>query len=225
MISQFSGLKNPVSSDKQSYDQQRALAAKVVFKGDADSGSAGSLLKFAHSKPGHGGNLARVGSRRVARAERELMVNTDSADFSWMDSSRMVTTRSWGSPGVDVFNWLSVKSMEPNRFSDSDRSGVAHIDRNNFFPADANLIERVGDSNSLVKDNDFRTDKDQPRSQRYQSCPERSGNSVLNREVGKALGGIDRCGDENNSKEDKAASRPETLWISHPTIISRSEQR
>lgn len=218
-------LENKVDNDQERNGYQRALTVKVFGERYANSGNIAASLKFIEAKPGKGSSLSGMGPRRITGAKRELVINADATNFGGMNSSGVVSARSGSRPGMDLLRKLSTPAMKSDRLSKSNRCGVSDINRDHLFPANAKFIKRIDNGDAFIKDNHFGAKENQPCAQAERARPERGSDATLKREIEKTLRGVNTSRDKDNSSENNSAARTKTLWISHPTIISWSEQR
>ena len=213
-------LEGDINADHDGESQDGALNGSVLPESGCDASRSGLLIEALLAQSGDCSSLSRVTSWRITRAKRGFMADSDSSKVRGMDRARVVATGSRSGEGVDGLSGLSVP-REFDRLSKSDRHGVADIDGVHISPTPCDLIERIGDRDSLVVDHDLRANEDQVCDTQEQPAPERCGDATGEREVAKALVGVDRRADGCESEEDVAASRTEEFGIGHSAILSR----
>jgi hypothetical protein len=218
-------LEDKINSDQKRNSNERTLPVKIFRERYSDARDVGAAVKFVEAKPGKSGSLSRVTSRRIAGSQRELVIYTDPSNFGRVNSSGVISTWSRRRPSMDLLSRFSAPTMKSDWLSESNRSGISNIDRNDLFPTNANFIERINNGGAFIKDDYFGAEENQPCAKAEQTGPEQGCDATLNRKVEKTLRGVNASGDKDNSSEDNSASRTKTLWISHPSIISWSEQR
>ena len=213
-------LEGYVDADHHGESQDHSLNGSVLAVSTLDAGRGGFFLEALLTQSGDRRGLAGVTSWRITGAKRSLVTDSNSAKVGRVDRSRVVATRSGSGEGVDRLGRLSVPG-ELDLLVESDRHGVANIDREHISPTSRDLIERIGDRDSLVVDHDFRANEDQVCDGQEQSRPERGGDATCEREVAETLVGVDRRSHRSEGEEDVATSRAEELGIGHGAILSR----
>lgn len=216
--------ENSIDNYKKSNGGKNTNSINIALQSSSNRSTGTSFFEIEESQPCQSSSLPRVASGRVTRPESQLMVDSYPTYFSGMDSSGVIAPRSWSRPCIDVLTRPTTKLGELYRILDSNRCGVANIDRDDIFPTNNNFIQWVNNRNSFIKNNYFRPNKYQPRDKSDHSCPECSSNSALKGKINKTLNSVDPNRNQYNAGKDEAASRTETLGIAHNIIISRNEQ-
>lgn len=218
-------LENSIYHYKKSNDGKNTNPVSIALQCSTNRTIGTSFFEIEESQPRHSSSLSRVASRRVTRSESQLMVDSYPTYFSVMDSSGVIAPRSWSRPCIDVLTRPTTKRVDLYRILDSNRGGVANIDRDYTFPAHNNFVKWVDNRNSFIKNNYSRPNKYQPRDKSNHGGPECSSYSTLKGKINKALHSVDSNRNQYDPGKDEAASRTETLGITHNIIISRNEQR
>jgi len=218
-------LENSIYHYKKSNDGKNTNPVSIALQCSTNRTIGTSFFEIEESQPRHSSSLSRVAFRRVTWSKRQLMVDTYPTYFSIVDSSGVVAPWCGSRPRIDVLTCFAAKPIKFDRVLNSDRGGVANINRDDTFPPHSNFIKGIDNHDSFIKNNYSWSNKYQPRSESNQSCPERGGHAALKRKVKKALCSVDSNKNQDDPGKDEAASRTETLGIFHKSIISRKEQR
>ena len=213
-------LQGHIDADHDGESEDGSLNRRVLAVRTGDTSRSGLLLEALLAQSGDRSSLSGVTAWRITRTKRSLMADSHAAEVRRVYGTRVVTTGSWSSEGVDGLSGLSV----PRKFDlllKADRHGVADVDCDHISPTSSDLVERIGDRYPLVIDHDLGTNEDQVCDAQEQSRPEHRGDATGEREVAKALIGVDRRADGCHGEEDVAASRAEEFGIGHDGILSR----
>lgn len=108
-----------------------------------DAGLEFTLEKVIHSSSRQVSSNSTLTTRGVTWAQGFSAWHTDASHFALVDSSRVVSTRSGSSNGV---NDLVINL---------NRHAVARFDSFDLMPADSNFAQHVGDSDSFIIDDNL----------------------------------------------------------------------
>ena len=214
-------LEGYVDADHHCKSKDESLDRRVLAVSTLDAGRSGLFFESLLAQSCDSSSLSRVTAWRITGAKSSLMTDAYSPKVRRVYGPGVVTTWSGSGEGVDGLSGLPVP-RELDLLVKSDRHGVSDVDSDDVSPASSDLVERIGDRDSLVVDHNLGANEDQVGDGQEKSRPERSGDATCEGEVAEALVGVDRRSDRRESEEDVAASRAEDFGIGHGAILSRA---
>lgn len=108
-------------------------------------------LRFIFVKPVSGQNCrsAAEAAGIVCGSDAPLIIQSQALNFRWVNGSGSISTWSWRRPGI---NSLAINQH-------GEREPI--VDVLNIVPANLNFVKRVGNYQTLLKENDFGPNEDQ----------------------------------------------------------------
>ncbi|MFM1967371.1 MAG: hypothetical protein RL590_228 [Actinomycetota bacterium] len=194
-------------------DNYCGSGVEMGFKID-DAGLVKSL-ELIHLGAGNCGGNSGVTSWAFTGADHSTIANPHSLDFIGMNGAAVVTT--WG---------LSSKSMNLSATGAvNDVHGVPGINISNLMPADFKTLQGVNNQDALIKENDFRMNKDQIEKCAGENSPEQRVKSGAKTVINNV--------DVNQGADRKEGAKTHyitTAWsegfaVTHLAILSRQERR
>jgi hypothetical protein len=213
-------LEGDIDTDHESESKDDSLNRRILAEPTLNASRSGLFLESLLAQSCDSSSLSGVASWRVTGSKGSLMADSYSAKIRRVYGPGVVTTWSGSGEGVDGLSGLTVP-REFDSLLQSDRHGVSDVDCDDVSPASSDLVERIGDCDSLVIDHNLGANEDQVGDGQEKSRPERSGDATCEGEVAKALVGVDRRSDHREGEEDVATSRAEDFGIGHGAILSR----
>ena len=180
------------------------------------------LNKFRFTKPlksdyllvSDGGCNSRVGVRALARLNTASILNVQTAQLTLMNRSAVIPARSRGSKSVDLFV-SNASTMSLNRH------GVTSVNLLNILPTNQVLAKGIYDFKALIKENNFRMDKDLVADRTNQSSPNTGNNKSKVKSIINDLQ-IEQRGyyPKGHARENVTSFRAKNLRIIHKSIFS-----
>ena len=131
----------------QSYSASQDIKFTVKFEPNDISNSA----KVFKSHPGDRSCSPRVTARALSSANSVAISQSKPLDFIGMNISTVITTRSLSSKGVNFGSSGAVHYIH----------GETGINFGDFMPADRDFSYGIDDDKSLIREDDFRMNKNQ----------------------------------------------------------------
>lgn len=172
-------------------------------------------LEVFKSHPGDGSCSPRVTARALSSANRVAISQSKSLDFIGMNISTVITTGSLSGKGVDFSSSRAMNYVH----------GETGINSGNFMPANKDFSYWINDNKSLIRENNFRMDKNQIKERTCKQTPGNTGGTatksiIQNIDVSK----VTYC-KEGHKSEEIATSWAKRLDIAHKGIISCAKRR
>ena len=152
--------------------------------------------------------LPTLASRRITWAKQSITFKFQPFDLARMQSSSVISTRSWRGPCVDLFTRHAYAH------------GVSRINRLDLMPTDSKFGKRIGDNDTFVKESDFRSNKKQISQITYQSSQEycdQISSEIANKDC---LNNQDSGESVGNRRGNPNSFRAKNVRILHPVIFS-----
>ena len=167
------------------------------------------LLELFEAQLREVAGLSAITAWGFTGSDLAIETNIHPFDLSVMNTSGMVSTWGWSSPGVDGLS------------SDLNTHGVSSFDGLYSMPANGNLLQGIGNTNSLIEDFDLGMDEEQVSAAQYKARP-----SDRN-QIGLEAAGSNRLDDQGKNNEGSNAggepdrARAITKNITHNAIFSQ----
>ena len=161
-----------------------------------------SLVELFQSQLGEVASLSAITSWGFTGSDLAVETNIHPLDLSVMNTSGVVSTWGWSSPGVDGLA------------SDLDTHGVAGFDGLYSMPANGNLLQGIGNADSLIEDLNLWAHEEQVCATQDKASPGNcyeisfdaaSGNSFDNK--------------SQNNEDSNADGEPDRAWTIEKNII------
>ncbi len=214
-------LEHAIYGDEKKCDGQGKHGAAIMFTTRSNTSLTSTLFEFFQSDSSQSSDLSRSSARRITWAQREAMVDSDSANLALVNSSGVIAPRRWRSEGVNGLAGSAIPGKRLEGTSHANRHGVADINSYYFLPADNHFVEGIDDGDALIKDDHSRSHEDQISSRAEQGRPEGRSDAACERVVHETLAGVDEASNKGDGSEDKTASWSKDLGVGHALIFSR----
>lgn len=162
---------------------------------------------------------SRVGARALTRLNTASALNIQTAQLTLMNRSAVIPARSRRSKGVDAFV-SKTSTMSLNRH------GIASINLINILPTNQVMSKGIYNFNPLIKENNFRMDKDLVADRTNQSSPNTGNDQSKVKSIINNLQ-IEHRGHypKGHARENVTTFRPKNLRIDHQSIFSRTSEK
>ena len=176
--------------------------------------SESSFLESVETKSSQVSSDARMSAGRFAGSHVFRISDSHSFNLVRMDSAGVVATRRRSSPSID-------SSQTVSGFND-EIHGVPSFDRFNVAPSNSELLERVCDDQTFIKESNFWSDEEQSCCGTYQGAPEDCCQGVMK------ISFSDRSNSQTNAKkiqtecENEIALGTKDLGVIHFGSFSRN---
>jgi len=146
-----------------------------------------SLVELFESQLGEVASLSAITTRGFAGSDLTIETNIHPFDLSVMNASGVVSTWGWSSPSVDGLS------------SDLNAHRVAGLDGLYSMPANGNLLQGIGDADSLIEDLNLWAYEEQVRAAQDKASPSDRNEISLDATSG------DRFNHKGQNNEDRDA--------------------
>jgi len=196
------GKRNGQAADSKAgtsvIDANRALATSEAF-----------LVELFQSQLGEVAGLTTIASWGFTGSDLAVEANIHPFDLSVMNTSGVVSTWGWSSPGVDGLS------------SDLNAHRVAGFDAFDAMPANDNLLQGIGDADSLVEDLNLWMNKEQVRAAQNKACPRDRNEVGLDAASSNGLGNESKNNEGSNASGEPDRARAIAVNIIHRAIFSQ----
>ena len=173
---------------KREYQAADRKAGTAVVDADfALATDKPSLVELFQSQLGEVASLSAITSWGFTGSDLAVETNIHPLDLSVMNTSGVVSTWGWSSPGVDGLT------------SDLDTHRVAGFDGLYSMPANGNLLQGIGDADSLIEDLNLWAYEEQVRAAQDKASPSDRNEISLDATSG------DRFNHKGQNNEDRDA--------------------
>ena len=153
------------------------------------------LFKVLKAQFGDVAHLATVAAGGFSGSDLAVESNIHALNFRLVQSTRVVTTRSWSGPRVNNFA------------ADSDAHGVSSVDRFNAMPTNRNGLQGIGNDDSLIKDLHRGMDKEQVITDEHEGTPGDRNQVTFEASVRNSL-----SDESNHDHRRNASAQPDRSW-------------
>ena len=192
---------------------QSGKTVSIKFSSVVTRTSSAAAVKSIEANSSKGKSLSRVSTRRFTGSHVLEIGDLQSANFTGMDSSAVISAWGLSRPSVD----LLATYLDIHRVSSANIVDLA--------PTDSDLFQGIGDCDSFIKEGDLGANKAQVKSVSDQQAPrDRGCNSI-------GVFGVEtlasNSGTENvdSSGKEVTTSRTVHLRITHTSSLSRKVLR
>ena len=195
--------------------QSNSASQDIKFAVKFEPNDISNSAEVFKSHPGDRSCSPRVTARALSSANRVAISQSKPLDFIGMNISTVITTRSLSSKGVNFGSSGAVHYIH----------GETGINFGDFMPADRDFSQRIEDDKSLIREDNFRMDKNQIEDGTGKQTPGKTGGTaakpvIQNVNVSKVTNGK-----EGDKCEEVATSWAKSLEIAHKGIISCANRR
>ena len=180
-------------------DENLAIAADQVF--------TTKVLQVGTRIVGSG---TRITTRRFPGSNQIGITNSKTANLARVNRTRVVTTRSWSSPGINTFA------------SNGNRHSVFSFDAFNALPTYLNSLHGISNDYSLVTKGDFRSDKEKMGAITDKQGPRCGDQNCFCTVMGKGSSNFSDNNEVDNTGREIDSLRAEISRVVHETILSQS---
>ena len=156
------------------------------------------------------GSGTRVTTRRFSGSNQISITNSKTTNLARVNRTRVVTTRSWSSPGVNTFT------------SNGDRHSVFSFDAFNALPTYLDTLQGISNDYSFVTKGDFRSDKEEMGTITNEQSPRCSDQNCFCAVMGEGNSNFSDNNEVDNTSRDIDSLRAELSRVIHETILSQS---
>jgi hypothetical protein len=167
------------------------------------------LLELFQSQLGEVASLSAITSRGFSWSDLSVEANIHPFDLSVVNTPGVVSTWGWSSPGVDGLS------------SDLNAHRVAGFDAFDAMPTNGNLLQGIGNANSLIEDLNLWVNKEQVRTAQDKACPRNRNEVSLDTSSGNGLGNESQNNEGSNASGEPDRARAVAVDIIHSTIFSQ----
>jgi hypothetical protein len=210
---------NSATLDKAQYagdgkqESKGARSTSIEFRTVVTRNSVISRKEGVESDATKSDSDSRVSSRRFSSSHIERIWDVKSSEFGGMNTSSVISAGSLSGPRIDL---LSI-------YLDIHR--VASVDFLNAIPTDSDLLQRISDGNSLIKESYFGADEAQVKSVRDENRPTDRDDNSLRSLAEETLANNSCTEDVGGSGKEVATSRAVHIRITHTSSLSRKVLR
>lgn len=195
--------------------QSNSASQEIKFTVKFEPNDISNSAKVFKSHPGDRSCSPRVTARALSSANRVAISQSKPLDFIGMNISTVITTRSLSGKGV---NFSSSRAVH-------DIHGETGINFGDFMPTNRDFSYGIDDDKSLIRENNFRMDKNQIEKGTGKQTPGKTGGTatksvIQNINVSKVTNGK-----EGDKCQEVATSWAKSLEIAHKGIISCANRR
>ena len=195
--------------------QSNSASQDIKFAVKFEPNDISNSAEVFKSHPGDRSCSPRVTARALSSANRVAISQSKPLDFIGMNISTVITTRSLSSKGVNFGSSGAVHYIH----------GETGINFGDFMPADRDFSQRIEDDKSLIREDNFRMDKNQIEDGTGKQTPGKTGGTaakpvIQNVNVSKVTNGK-----EGDKCQEVATSWAKSLEIAHKGIISCANRR
>lgn len=193
---------------QRGYDQQRD--SETI---DVDSTRAtirtSRISKSLQSKDGKIGRGTTVSSGTITRTNISIGANIQTSNFTSMNSSAMVTSRSRPGPSVNSFIF------------NLNTHGVFGIDTFNPLPTHSDLIEWVSDANALIKEFNLWSMQNHINQSCRKTTPDYARQTLVPTITRETLNGQYQNDEVKSQGRENANVRSKAIDVVHQVILSQ----
>ncbi len=201
-----------VEDQRNSQATYKETSTKVVGSHIALASFDVELFKVLETQLGDIAHLATVATGGFSGSDLAIEADIHSLNFRFVQSTRVVTARSWSGPRINNFA------------ADSNTHGVPGVDRFNAMPTNGNGLQGIGNDDSLIKDCYRGMDKEQVVRDEHEGAPGDRNQVTFEATVRNSLN------DQSNHDQSRNASaQPDRSWsvsqhVTHIHSVILSQQ-
>ena len=192
---------------------QSGKTVSIKFSSVVTRTSGRTAVKGIEANSSKGKSLSRVSTRRFTGSHVVKIGNLQSANFTGMDSSAVISAWGLSRPSVDLLaTYLDIHRVSSANIFD-------------FTPTDSDLFQGISDCDSFVEEGDLGANEAQLKSEGDEQAPSDRGRNSFGSFGEETL--TNKSGAENvdSSGKEVTTSRTVHLRITHTSSLSRKVLR
>ena len=192
---------------------QSGKTVSIKFSSVITRTSRAAAVKGIEANSSKGKSLSRVSTRRFTGSHVLQIGDLQSANFTGMDSSAVISAWGLSRPSVDLLaTYLDIHRVSSANIFD-------------FTPADSDLFQGICNCDSFIKEGDLGANKAQVKSVSDQQAPRDSDCNSLGVFGVETLAGNSGTENVDSSGKEVTTSRTVHLRITHTSSLSRKVLR
>ena len=192
---------------------QSGKTVSIKFSSVVTRTSSAAAVKSVEANSSKGKSLSRVSTRRFTGSHVLQIGDLQSANFTGMDSSAVISAWGLSRPSVDLLaSYLDIHRVSSANIFD-------------FTPADSDLFQGICNCDSFIKEGDLGANKAQVKSVSDQQAPRDSDCNSLGVFGVETLAGNSGTENVDSSGKEVTTSRTVHLRITHTSSLSRKVLR
>jgi len=178
------------------------------FLGSTDD--VADLAKVFETNAGQLGSGAGFGSRRFTRTQLTSVTKVKTADFTRVNRTTVITTRSWRGPSMDSFS------------IDQDRHGVAGFDLLNLMPTHRDSAQWISNADAFIEEGNFGIPQNGESKSADESTPCKCDNSSAPTLLPPVDSDVERAEKISRTYKEVSTRRTINFAVPHTAILSDS---
>ncbi len=192
---------------------QNGKTVSIKFSSVVTRTSGRTAVKGIEANSSKGESLTRVSTRRFTGSHVMKIGNLQSANFTGMDSSAVISAWGLSRPSVDLLaTYLDIHRVSSANIFD-------------FTPTNSELLQGISDCDSFVEEGDLGANKAQVKSVSDQQAPRDSDRNSLGVFGVETLAGNSSTENVDSNGKEVTTSRTVHLRITHTSSLSRKVLR
>ena len=202
------------SDYKESNQNSKTVSIKFISVITRTSvGTTGAVVKGIEANSSKSESLSRVSTRRFTGSHVVEIGDLQSANFTGMDSSAVISAWGLSRPSVDLLaTYLDIHRVLSANILD-------------FTPADSDLFQGIGNCDSFIEEGDLGANETQVSSVGNEEAPSDRGCNSLSTFGVETLAGNSSTENVDSSGKEVTTSRTVHLRITHTSSLSRKVLR
>ena len=192
---------------------QSGKTVSIKFSSVVTRTSSAAAVKGIEANSSKGKSLSRVSTRRFTGSHVVEIGDLQSANFTGMDSSAVISAWGLSRPSVDLLaSYLDIHRVSSANIFD-------------FTPTDSDLLQGISDCDSFIKEGDLGANESQVSSVSDEQAPRDSGCNSLSTFGVETLASDSGTENVDSSGKEVTTSRTVHLRITHTSSLSRKVLR
>ena len=192
---------------------QSGKTVSIKFSSVVTRTSSAAAVKSVEANSSKGKSLSRVSTRRFTGSHVLQIGDLQSANFTGMDSSAVISAWGLSRPSVDLLaTYLDIHRVSSANIFD-------------FTPTDSDLFQGISDCDSFIKEGDLGANKAQVKSVSDQQAPRDRGCNSTGAFGVETLASNSGTENVDSSGKEVTTSRTVHLRITHTSSLSRKVLR
>jgi len=198
--------------DKTQEESGRNAGNDFLMSGDflGSTNDVADLAKVFETNAGQLGSGAGFGSRRFTRTQLTSVTKVKTADFTRVNRTTVITTRSWRGPSMDSFS------------IDQDRHGVAGFDLLNLMPTNGDGAQWISNADAFIKEGNFGIPQNGESKSADESTPCKCDNSSAPTLLPPIDSYVERAEKISRTYKEVSTRRTINFAVPHTAILSDS---
>ncbi len=192
---------------------QSGKTVSIKFSSVVTRTSSAAAVKGIEANSSKGKSLSRVSTRRFTGSHVVEIGDLQSANFTGMDSSAVISAWGLSRPSVDLLaSYLDIHRVSSANIFD-------------FSPTDSDLFQGISNCDSFIEEGDLGANKSQVKSVSNEQAPRDSGCNSIGVFGIETLAGNSGTENVDSSGKEVTTSRTVHLRITHTSSLSRKVLR